>query len=138
MFRGKTTIVVGAGASKEVGMPLGGKLTAQIATAVNLRYEHGSRRISGDEEIEHALRQYVKETEGHQDINPHRGACMEIVAGMREAPSIDEFMHTRRGDKRIQICGKIGIVHCILQAERGSKLHFDMQNISDTIKFEQV
>lgn len=138
MFKGKTVIVVGAGASKEVGMPLGGDLTEKIAKAVDLRWDYSDRRTSGDEEIEYALRQYVKQTEGHKDINPHRAACMEIVAGMREAPSIDEFMHTRRGDQRIQICGKLGIVHCILKAEHGSKLHFKIKNISDTIRFEQV
>ena len=137
MFQGKTTIVVGAGASEEFRLPLGNELTGKIATAINVQYEDLGRRKSGAEDIELALRQYAKAKDGNQNINPYLPACRAIAAGMREAPSIDEFIHQRRDDKLIEVCGKLGIVYCILHEERGSNLYYKQVRADSTIDFSQ-
>ena len=43
MFNSKTTIVVGAGASAELGMPVGSELKKTIATKLDIRFSDGSR-----------------------------------------------------------------------------------------------
>lgn len=138
MFQGKTTIVVGAGGSEEVGLPLGGALTANIAGILRFKQNEWGDVSIGDAAIETALRRFARDEGLGNNINPYLQACRAITAGMREAQSIDEFMHTRNDDLRISLCGKLGIVHSILHAEKRSGLFYKQQNISDTINFEQV
>ena len=41
-------IVIGAGASKEARLPTGVELRHKIAALLDIRFEFGSRKISGD------------------------------------------------------------------------------------------
>ena len=138
MFQGKTTIVVGAGGSQEFGMPLGNELTEKIQTAVNIPFGETNRPKNWAFDIQDALSQDAKEKYGTRDITPYEPACKAIVAGMREAPSIDEFIHQRRNDKHIELVGKLGIVYCILNEESGTHLYYEIKHVDDTIRFAQV
>jgi len=54
-------LVVGAGASKEADLPTGAELKQRIADALDIRYgEFGSRKVSGDDLIDGALRILTK------------------------------------------------------------------------------
>ena len=100
MFRSNTVIVVGAGASNEYNLPLGGGLTDVIAYDVNIRFDRtGGRLISGDEYVIAALRQAGFAESQNEDINRYLPACRAIVSGMSEAQSIDTFINSRENDR---------------------------------------
>lgn len=55
MFRAKTILVIGAGASAEFGFPLGGALLKDIAKRVDISYDFGQLK-RGDHVVAEALR----------------------------------------------------------------------------------
>ena len=123
-------LVVGAGASKEVNIPVGAELKLQIAKVLDIRYEV-FRKISGDDIINEALKNLV----AHGDINPYLGAAWRIRDAMPQAISIDNFIDSHRIDEKISKCGKLAIARCILTAESKSLLKVDRQNIYNKLKF---
>ena len=54
MFKSKTVFILGAGASQEVGMPVGARLTGKIAQILRCEGTGAERRIS-HEHIQRAL-----------------------------------------------------------------------------------
>ena len=128
MFRSKTLFVVGAGGSFEAGLPTGATLKNQIARAVNIRFRHLSEKISGDDEITEALNRHVQQSSRQRgDINPYIRAGWKIHDAMPQAISIDNFIDAHRGDKHLELIGKLGIVHAILEAEKGSRLKLERE-----------
>ncbi|MBL8340573.1 MAG: hypothetical protein JNL30_03810 [Rubrivivax sp.] len=122
----RTVFVLGAGASKEANLPLGSELKAKIASALDIRFEHGSQKVSGDDEITTALRLAAQSaTPPSRDINPYLAAAWRIRDAMPQAISIDNFVDSHADDPRIAFCGKLAIVKTILDAERSSMLYFD-------------
>lgn len=122
-------LVVGAGACKEVRLPVGTELKRFIATALNIKYEFGRQRVSGDSVIDGAFRILER------DINPLLHCAGRIAAAMPQALSIDNFIDSHRDEVSIALCGKLAITRCILEAERSSTLYFDPSNIYNTIDF---
>lgn len=124
MFRSKTLFIVGAGASCEAGLPDGGALKGKIAGLLDIRYQHGLRQISGDDQIVYALHQHVRGEDGSRgDINPYLQKARhirDIVPTL--AISIDNYLDAHQGDEHTEVCGKLGIVRAILNAEATSKL----------------
>lgn len=133
--------VVGAGASKEAGLPTGYELRSRIANALKTRSEGVYQRmICENESIENALRQICQRQANRQqqNINSYHSACKSIADGMQVAPSIDHFINMHRHDLEITICGKLGIAYCILSAESESEMRVDNQNINNTINFRAL
>lgn len=62
MFKSRTLFVIGAGASKEVGMPIGTDLTKLIAKSLDIRFRNGVELISGEPDIVGALGSLAPET----------------------------------------------------------------------------
>lgn len=133
----KAVYVIGAGASKEVNLPTGAELKDRIANYLDIRFEDGYTRSSGDAYITDALRIYVSQ-QGHHDINPHLHAGWRIRDAMPQAISIDNFIDTHNDDKKIELCGKLAIVRSILDAESHSLLYIDNSNIYNTINFNAL
>lgn len=134
MLKSKTVFIVGAGASKEVGFPLGIELKSVISDKLNLQVDYGERRITtGDTYIYNALRQKYKGAVEH-----YFNACLQIRDGVVLSDSIDDFIDAHQHDESIAICGKLAIARSILEAERSSKLFFKANNIDDTIDFKSV
>lgn len=132
-------LVVGAGASKEVKLPVGAELRSRIAQALDIRYEDGLRQSSGDVAIDEAFRVIARERAlGFVDINPFLHASWRIRDAMPQAISIDNFIDSHRDDELIAICGKLGIVRCILAAEAESSLHFNRPDSYAKIDFAAV
>jgi len=125
MFEKSTVIVVGAGASKEAGLPTGQELKTQIVNLLDIKFDWREQK-SGDVTICEALRLHVKKTEPDlNDINPHLRAARHICDAMPQAISIDNFIDAHSEDKKIELCGKLAIVRSILYAEKQSLLYFD-------------
>jgi len=132
-------LIVGAGASKEVNLPVGAELRTRIAGALNIRYEDGFRRSSGDGAIDEAFRVLARESgQNSPDVNPYLHSSWRIRDAMPQAISIDNFIDSHKHDGRIAICGKLAIARCILLAEAESALFVNRQNRNPQIDFSGV
>ncbi len=121
MFKRKTVFIVGAGGSKELGLPTGDELKLGIGAKVDLRFENGYDLNVGDKNILAALRKIVEDA-GERDVNPHCSAGRSIAAAMHQALSIDNYLHTHADNETIVKVGKLGIAASILEAEQKSKI----------------
>lgn len=129
----KLAIVVGAGASKEYSFPIGSELKQHIADLLDIRFEHGIRQQSGDYLIMEAFRRICRPD--NADPNDFLYASWRIRDSLAQAPSIDQFIHTQRGDSRIETCGKLAIARAILKAEAQSSLYIPRDGSRETIDF---
>lgn len=135
----KTVFIVGAGASKEVGLPIGSELTKSIATALDIRFEAGYRLIRGDHRIVEALRVAAGNSDPpSRDINPLLQAGWRIRDAMPQASSIDAFIDSLSGDKQIELCGKLAIVRTILEAEAKSHLFVEFLGVNQQLTYDRL
>lgn len=130
---------MGAGASEEVGLPVGEQLKSIIAEKIDIRFdEWGSRQVSGDVSIMDAFWKCTRESNGRRgDPNPYLRAAWRLRDALPQAISIDNLLDAYRDDPLSERCGKLGIVSSILEAERASKIFFN-QNDRQTINFSQL
>lgn len=119
MFKSRTVFVVGAGASYEAGLPTGFELKEHISRLLDIRYDF--RQKSGDYFIDAALRQ-LREREGSRDINGLLAKRWSIRDNLHSAISIDNYLDAHSADAEMTVCGKLGIVKAILDAESKSKM----------------
>jgi hypothetical protein len=136
----KTVFIVGAGASKEAGLPIGSELKKLIAAALDIKVTRGSPQlISGDHDIYEALRRTADHDSTQRDLlRSLQSACWKIRDAMPLAISIDNFMDTHSEGKQIELCGKLAIVRTILEAESKSALFVDPLGDNRQLKFEGV
>jgi hypothetical protein len=132
MFRTNTVIVVGAGASSEVGLPLGDQLLEQIVKRVHITYEFADRQKTGDPVVAEALRHYLNEGSAVSKYNDHISAAWQLSSSATQALSIDNIIDALE-DKRIELVGKLGIVRSILAAEAESGFFTPVNHQSDTL-----
>lgn len=117
------TLVVGAGASSEYELPLGSTLREKIVSALKQRSPGGN---VADQDLYYAMTELVKvDPDCPGNITPYIRAIENINDSLCQSPSIDNFINSHQGDKRIEVCGKLAIAKCILDAERNSDLYFD-------------
>jgi hypothetical protein len=118
MFKRHTLFVVGAGASKELNMPVGTELAKAIHTKLNLKPREGGARPSGADMafVEELFREYQKQ--GKDWV----AASRLIHNGILLTHSIDEFLEIHQENDLVKGIGKAAIAKCILEAERNSKL----------------
>jgi len=134
-----TVYIIGAGASSEVNLPTGNNLKSEIAKLLNIEFDDGRTQSRGDSLITQALRLHVSQTElNNNDVNPYLHACWRIRDAMPQAISIDNFIDTHSGNKKIELCGKLAIVRSILQAEKTSMLYIDKSNIYNKIDYRAL
>ena len=123
MLKSKTLFVVGAGASKEVGLPVGSELKSIIGSKLNIRFEDGHRLASGDRTIWDALEIYSRKVDSSGgSANKYRGAAITLSDALEFGSSIDAVLDTHWENARAQLCGKLGIIASILEAEKKSQL----------------
>lgn len=134
MLPSKTVFIVGAGASFEVGMPVGSSLRDLISTKLDIRFDDFRTQVGfGDMLIYDVLKKKFP-----QNINHYLEACRHIRDAIFLAPSIDDFINTHAHDNAIAVCGKLAIARAILEAEKGSKLYFKRESANDTINFKGI
>lgn len=130
MFRQDTTIVVGAGASCEIGLPSGDQLKTQILklfepsddNAYGLKNEF---LISIVKARLSALGQdfHFQGPEFQKERSSIRDAAARIFRGLPLALSIDNFLHTHQNDDEVVRLGKTAIAITILSAEQKSAFY---------------
>lgn len=123
MFKSRTLFVVGAGASAELGLPVGAGLKTKIAEKLSFSFQHGRDLIKGDWRIYEAIRAMAHATS--ENPGAYTQAGRRISVGMQIAPSIDTFLDAHKDDNHVVASGKLGIASAILEAESNSKLYAD-------------
>lgn len=107
--------MVGAGASSEVGLPIGTDLKKKISERLNISYEFG-RILSGDTDIANLIMRQGSEAQKYH----HAG--IQIREAMPQAISIDNYLDAHQSDRAVVECGKWAIAKSILEAEVLSQL----------------
>jgi hypothetical protein len=137
MSEKKIVFIVGAGASKEIGLPTGNKLKETIAKCFDIDYEFDNQK-NGSKLIVQALESHYLQEGNRPIIEPYLQAGLKIRDAMPQEISIDNFIDKNSEDKKIELCGKLAIVHSILDAERNSKLYFDSSNCENKLNFSDI
>lgn len=137
-FQKSLVIVVGAGASNEVGLPLGSELKRSISSGLGFNFR-GSERLSGGSDLIMSAIEYLSyhRPGATRDFNEYFLACRTIFEAIPQAFSIDNLVDAHRGDARVEICAKIAIADAILSAERKSQLYTN-KNPSWKIDFSAI
>jgi hypothetical protein len=123
MFTRKTLFVLGAGTSFEVGLPLGSDLASIIGQKMDVRFERAGLNQAGSGDFE--LYDFIKQSLRPKG-NDYQRAAWVIRDGIGFAQSIDDFLDQHRANDHVNLYGKAAIVKAVLEAERSSKLYFDI------------
>lgn len=123
----KTLFVVGAGASHEVGLPIGSGLKECIVNVLSYKPKEGG--------ISDAIIGRALDIANNRFRSPYIQACQHICEAMPQVISIDNFIDQHRGNEQIEHCGKLAIVRTILAAESGSSLFINPPNINNKLEF---
>ncbi len=124
MFRSKTIFVVGAGASKEVGFPVGSEMANEIADLLCFERYRG-RLQKGNREF---YNNFSRTMIGDNTLDHHLKAASQISKGLDLAKSIDNYIEAHQHNPRISLCAKAAILHIILKEENKSPLYIDAAN----------
>lgn len=114
MFRAKTLLIVGAGASFEVGLPIGSKLLASIVELADIRFERWEQTRGSPALLEALKARFFPAV--HETVDEHIRAGWQLAASAQQAISIDNLIDALE-DPKIEVMGKLGIAQAILQAE---------------------
>lgn len=136
MFRSNTLFVLGAGSSYEVGLPTGETLKNQIAEKLNYRFQDGYKLMSGDSQIMQAFK-LLGRSRLDLSSSVYFEKSSQLKEGLPLAISIDNLLDAHRDDELAAVCGKLGIVKCIQEAEQNSKLYIN-RNFSQKIDFQSL
>ena len=132
-------IVIGAGASKEVKLPIGSELTKTIAESLDFKVDHFGRLAGGDDRIRECVYKLAQSQDNsHGTADDYYRAALRIREAMPLAPSIDNFIDSHRTDKKVAQIGKVAIAACILKAEKDSSLFVDRSNSYNKPDFTQL
>jgi hypothetical protein len=134
MFKRRTLFVVGAGASAELGLPLGLDLADKIAVMLSVRRDFDGGQVTyTDREL---LKQLQRADPGNSAQYPP--AFRLVSQGVRLSNSIDDFLDIHQQNAYANRAGKAAIVKSILAAERASKLFFSQTNIYNQLDMARV
>jgi hypothetical protein len=120
MFRSKTLLVLGAGASAEVSLPIGNKLLDTICDTTDFKFEHFNRQVGGNPMILEALKLELDEGDSVQRLNEHIESAHILRKAAVQALSIDNLVHSLENED-VERIAKIAIVHGIHKAEENSR-----------------
>lgn len=118
VFKRNTTVVVGAGASREFGMPLGSELAASISSEAGRLAKDGRSYSGPHEDLLQALLAYG----GVGNLDAALGIVKTIATGVVTSTSIDNYLDRMKDNSELVAIGKVLIAHFILFAEGQSTL----------------
>lgn len=134
-----TVFVLGAGASKDVGLPVGDCLKEQIRISLNYKLDFSGRPRTGDNDIFEAIRAHLANRSlPSTRLDDYISAALLISRSMPLAASIDNFIDTHAGSVEVELCAKLAIAKNILDSESRCSLMVDRNHMSDTFDFAQV
>jgi hypothetical protein len=136
----KTVFVIGAGASKELGMPTGEELEPLIADCFNFdtiklsRLDYDDPKINPIEGAMH----YYEDDPARIDKRTIWWVPKVITNALPWVASIDNLIYEHSGDSAIAVCAKMAITYCILNAESQSLLYTQGDNKPATDSLENT
>lgn len=135
MFRARTVFVIGAGASFEVGLPIGSELLIRIARALNFSFDRQNLK-TGDSEILQALKIILNEGREAKALNEHILSAHQLRRSAKQGLSIDNIIEALEDDK-VELVGKLGIAKIIIEAENGSRFFKHENGFPDRLDFSK-
>ncbi len=133
MFKRRTLFILGAGASAEVGLPVGIDLAKTIANLLDIRWRDGQKEGPGDRFL---MGQFVDQR--RVQVSAHHQAAWLIRDGVRLTNSIDDFLDIHNSNDLVRQIGKAAIVKAILGAERESKLYYDQNKWGTKLSLDDL
>lgn len=116
MLHRPTTFVIGAGASRGFGFPVGSGLAAEIAESFNINFG-GQRLLSGSLPVYEAVKRAIEGLTSTAAFD----LCHRIRKGLVHYDSIDDYVEAA-DDDQVTIAAKIAIFDIIGRAELNSSL----------------
>ncbi|WP_210161298.1 hypothetical protein [Afipia clevelandensis] len=126
---------MGAGASQEVGFPVGTQLARAIGEKLQTHIDYNERVHYFEDRT---LFQELRRHRHGLDIAAYVSAAATINEGVHLANSIDDFLNIHSGDAALIELGKAAIVQAILDAEQRSTLFVDPSNIYNKMDFNKI
>ncbi|GHV93410.1 hypothetical protein AGMMS50268_39130 [Spirochaetia bacterium] len=123
----KTVFVIGAGASKEIGMPTGDELKSTISLLLKVKEGTVQGYENSPLDIKNAI--YCLSDADPKEISKYNDAMTAISEGLPYDISIDNFIDKHKENNYIVSLGKLMIVYAILYAEKNSNLYSKDKNI---------
>lgn len=120
MFGKKTLFIVGAGASAELGFPLGYSLAKIIQQNTSFIHQPGGLIEGPGANLIQALGHSQPTAFSEDEL---KTAARILNRGATYNASIDDFLSVHAQSSSVVQLGKLAIIQAILDAERGSKLH---------------
>ena len=118
----QTVYIIGAGASHEIGLPVGETLKTKIAKTLEIKHGFQSER-GGNQALWNCMIRYFNES--RDKLDRVAVACDYISKNMPLTRSIDNLLDLNRQDEELSMCGKVAIIDSILKAERESLLYLN-------------
>lgn len=131
------TLVVGAGASKEVNMPTGFELLQTIQVMLDVKLDRVVGLYGGDDKFRDALMGLYQRYRDHSIAASYIHAAQHISSAMPQAVSIDNFIDSHKSNNAIAEVAKVAIALSILEAERKSSIFVANDNSPTTIDFKE-
>lgn len=127
MAAGNLTIIVGAGASVELGFPAGRGLLSEISKKVNKIAKNGHQTYytTASKNLERSLEKIAANGDSkysHAELIRVMSEAYWIASNAPLAPSIDNLLHSHQSDSTINQVGKALICDCLYDAERQSAI----------------
>ena len=113
-----TVLVIGAGASKEVGLPLGTELKQSICKAMKFCGPDSS----GGDVLGETFVLHAQAEQNMNLVNSARSAGRKLYRGLPLARSVDHFVNNHKSDEMLVRVAKWAIAERILHHERHSRL----------------
>ncbi|MFT6658943.1 hypothetical protein [Maritalea sp.] len=133
MTEQKVCFVIGAGASKSAGFPLGPDLAKSIQTLflTHRDFDIINQYSLVDRDFTRALLPLSEEFSKKELEN----ASIELVHALDQGESIDRILHVNSENPAMVRLGKLAITYCILNAEFRSTLKIPPGNIYNRLDF---
>jgi hypothetical protein len=114
MIKQPTLFVVGAGASIDLGFPLGPELVRSISEKLKFQIDIRNN-VDGDQRLWRAIKKRCEENQGN--LQDYFNAAEEMSVGLLLAPSIDQYVHNHNSRPIFAEIAKLAISLFILDAE---------------------
>jgi hypothetical protein len=144
----KIVYVIGAGASKEIRLPLGDELKERIyklldfpsSILVTNGFGFYEGEIAFDKDNAAIFRIFMSQTNEYKRLCFFKSAS-EIIQGLAASTSIDDYLEATKenenGDNLVY-CSKLAIISAILNAEKDSCLYVDTNNSYNTLDLKEL
>ena len=106
MFKPNTLLIVGAGASAEVGLPLSADLVDHIAGILNFQRDETTGRLPEQNDF---VREVMNRA-GPAKLPAYERAAIQMVGGMRSAESVDRYIDRFSDNEHVRTLGKAAII----------------------------